>query len=71
MKVPLECYGKIYYMNQKFNLPVIKKKKKINLKTFAKLAKRVRAYFEEEEEYLESRKKKDEDSNPNRFSVCS
>lgn len=57
-------------MSEENKLPVIKKKKKINLKEFVTLAKRVRKYFEEEEEYLR-KQRKDEYNNPSRFSVDS
>lgn len=41
----------------KNTLPEVKNKKKIDVKKFVSLAKKVKKYFEEEEEYL---KKKDE-----------
>lgn len=46
-------------------LPVVKKKKKINLKKFEALAKRVKKSFQEEEEYLI--KKRNENSSPTRI----
>ncbi len=44
-------------MSAKSDLPKTTKKKKINLKKFVELAKKVRASFEEEEKYLEKSKR--------------
>lgn len=49
-------------------LPVVKKKKRINLKKFMSLAKKVRESFERENEYLEKKVRRDENNNPTRFS---
>lgn len=50
-------------------LPVVKKRKKINLKKFEALAKKVRESFIEEAKYLE--KRRNEDINTNRFIIDS
>lgn len=42
---------------KKNRLPEVKDKKKINVKKFESLAKKIKKYFEEEDEYL---RKKDE-----------
>lgn len=47
------------------DLPEVKKKKKINLKKFEALAKRVKKSFEEEEEYLN--KKRNENNSSSRI----
>lgn len=43
-------------------LPVIKNKKKINIKEFQKLAKKVRDSLKEEKKYLEEKAKNNENS---------
>ena len=48
-------------------LPEIKRKKKINIKKFITLAKKVREAFEEENEYL--RNKKNGNNSPSGFSI--
>lgn len=50
-------------MNTAKDLPKISKKKKIDLKKFVTLAKKVRKSFEEEEKYLEKRMRRYEDNN--------
>lgn len=45
----------------------IKKKKKIEIPKFERLAKKVRTYLEEEEKYLEKNMKDDVHSNPSRL----
>lgn len=50
-------------MNTVKELPKISKKKKIDLKKFVTLAKKVRKSFEEEEKYLEKRMRRYEDNN--------
>ncbi|MBI4097385.1 MAG: hypothetical protein HY428_03140 [Candidatus Levybacteria bacterium] len=58
-------------MTEENKLPLVKvKKKKMNLKEFVALAKRVRKYFEEEEEYLR-RQKTNENSNSSGFLIDS
>lgn len=52
-------------MSLKSDLPITTKRKKINLKKFVELAKRVRESFEEEERYLERLRKQNE-NNPTR-----
>ena len=49
-------------MNMKMEnkLPVVKKRKKIDIKKFVALAKKVRKSFEEEARYLEKSRYKDE-----------
>ena len=47
-------------------LPVVKKRKKIDIKKFVALAKKVRESFEEEAKYLEE-KMRNENNNTNRF----
>ena len=47
-------------MATKNELPIITKKKRINLKRFVELAKKVRESFEEENRYLEKLRKDDE-----------
>lgn len=54
-------------MNVAKNLPVITKKKKIDLKKFVLLAKKVKVSFEKEEEYLERKMKRNENNNPTGF----
>ena len=54
-------------MNASRNLPKVPKKKKIDLKKFASLAKKVRKSFEEEEKYLEERVRKNENNNSPRL----
>jgi len=53
------------------DLPVIKQKKKIDLKKFEKLAKKVRKYFVEEEKFLEKSQKNDTNNQAVGFSFCS
>lgn len=50
-------------------LPIVKKRKKINLKKFELLAKKVRESFIEEAKYLE--KRRDEDITASRFIIDS
>ncbi len=50
-------------MNVVKNLPKVSKKKKIDLKKFVLLAKKVRKSFEEEEKYLEKKARRYEDNN--------
>ena len=45
-------------------LPVVTKRKRIDLKKFVSLAKKVRESFERENEYLEKKVRRDEDNNP-------
>ncbi|MDO8503136.1 MAG: hypothetical protein Q7S60_00440 [bacterium] len=47
-------------------LPIVRKKK-IDLKKFVLLAKKVRKSFEQEEKYLETKMKKDENNNSTGF----
>jgi len=49
------------------NLPIVKTKKKIDLKKFVELAKKVKESFEQEKEYLENKANRDENSNSTRF----
>lgn len=49
------------------HLPVVKNRKKIDLKKFKLLAKKVRESFEEEKRYLEEKIRKNENNNPTRF----
>lgn len=48
-------------------LPTIKNKKKINIKEFKELAKKVRDSFEKEKEYLSENSKNNENSYPSRL----
>lgn len=48
-------------------LPVVAKKKKIDIKKFIMLAKKVKRSFEQEEEYLKSKTAHDENHNSSRF----
>lgn len=58
-------------MTEENRLPLVKvKKKKMNLKEFVALAKRVRKYFQEEEEYLR-KQRRDENSNSSGFLIDS
>lgn len=54
-------------MESKNTLPIVKKRKKINIKKFVALAKKVRESFEEEAKYWEKREKQNADNNPYRF----
>lgn len=54
-------------MNAAKNLPIIKKKKKIDLKKFVSLAKKVKKSFEEEEKYLEKKMRRNENNNSTGF----
>lgn len=54
-------------MNIAKNLPVIRKRKKIDLKKFVLLAKKVKDSFEEEEKYLEKKMKRNENNNSTGF----
>lgn len=54
-------------MNATKNLPIVKKKKKIDLKKFVSLAKRVKKSFEEEEKYLEKKMRRNENNNSTGF----
>lgn len=49
------------------NLPVIKNKKKINIKKFVELAQRVKKSFEIEEAHLEKENRKHGNSYPNKL----
>lgn len=51
------------YMNTAKDLPKVSKKKRIDLKKFVLLAKKVRKSFEEEEKYLEKKIRRDENNN--------
>lgn len=48
-------------------LPVIKKRKKFDIKKFVALARKVRKSFEEEAKYLEELRNKDENNLADRF----
>ena len=48
-------------------LPILKKKKKIDLKEFVSLAKKVRKSFEEEEKYLNEKIRRNENNNSTGF----
>lgn len=50
-------------MNTSKDLPKVSKKKKIDLKKFVLLAKKVRESFKEEEEYLEKQARRYENNN--------
>jgi len=54
-------------MKKAEGLPVVKNRKKIDLKKFELLAKKVRESFEEEEKYLEEKIRKNENNNTTRF----
>ena len=49
------------------DLPVVKNRKKIDLKKFKLLAKKVRESFEEEEKYLYEKVRRNENNNSARF----
>ncbi len=55
-------------MKTKDKLPIISRKKKIDLKKFEALAKRVKKSFEEENKYREEKISRNENNNPTRFS---
>lgn len=54
-------------MNSPQKLPKVIKKKKIDLKKFVSLAKKVRESFEQENEYLKKKVRRDENNNPAGF----
>ena len=55
--------GRKIYMNIKRDLPKIPKKKKIDLKKFVSLAKKVKESFEKEEKFLEKKAARNENNN--------